>query len=223
MNEKFRQTDRETLYLLPPSIEGWLPKKHLGRFIVEIVGQLNLTVIEEEYAGRGTRAYQPEMLLGLLFYGYATGTFSSRKLEQATYDSVAVRYVTANQHPDHDTIAHFRKRFLPELKGLFVQILLIARQMGILKLGKVSLDGTKIKANASKHRALSWKHACKLEKQLKAEVEKLLRYAEEADKEDIPEGLDIPEELERRQDRLEAIVKAKVEIEKRAKERFDHK
>jgi transposase len=110
------------------------------------------------------------MLLALLFYGYATGVFSSRKLERTTYDSVAFRYIAANDHPDHDTIATFRKRFLPELAALFTQILLIAQQIGVLKLGKVSLDGTKIKANASKHRALSWKHACKLEDQLKAEV-----------------------------------------------------
>jgi transposase len=175
MSHTFRQVDRETLFLLPPSMEDWLPEGHLARFVVEIVGQLDLTTIKTAYAGRGSKAHHPEMLLALLFYGYATGVFSSRKLERATYDSVAFRYIAANDHPDHDTIATFRKRFLPELTPLFVQILLIAQQMGILKLGKVSLDGTKIKANASKHRALSWKHACKLEAQLKAEVEDLLR------------------------------------------------
>jgi hypothetical protein len=159
------------------------------------------------------------MLLALLFYGYATGVFSSRKLEQATYDSVAFRYVAANDHPDHDTIATFRKRFLSELNPLFVQILLIAQQMGCLKLGKVSLDGTKIKANASKHRALSWKYACQLEDQLKTEVEALLRQAEEADRSDLPDGLDIPAELARREERLSAIARAKAEIERRAAER----
>ena len=219
MSRNFRQFDRETLYLLPPSMDDWLPEEHLARFVVEIVGQLDLRIIKSTYAGRGSKAYHPEMLLALLFYGYATGIFSSRKLERATYDSVAFRYIAANDHPDHDTIATFRKRFLPELAALFTQILLIAQQIGVLKLGKVSLDGTKIKANASKHRALSWKHACKLEAQLKAEVEELLRQAEEADRDDIPDGMDIPEELARRKERLAAIAKAKKEIERRAAER----
>lgn len=200
-------------------MEDWLPDGHLARFVVEIVGQLDLTAIKAAYAGRGSKAHHPEMLLALLFYGYATGVFSSRKLERATYDSVAFRYIAANDHPDHDTITTFRKRFLSELTPLFVQILLIAQQMGILKLGKVSLDGTKIKANASKHRALSWKHACKLEAQLKAKIEELLRQAEEADRTDLPDGLDIPDELARREERLAAIARAKAEIEKRAAQR----
>ena len=123
MSKTFRQVDRDTLFLLPPSMNDWLPEGHLARFVVEIVGQLDLTVIKSAYAGRGSRAYHPEMLLALLFYGYATGVFSSRKLEQATYDSVAIRYIAANDHPDHDTIASFRKRFLPELNSLFVQVL----------------------------------------------------------------------------------------------------
>ena len=220
MSNRFRQVDRETLFLLPPSMDDWLPKEHLARFIVEIVAQLDLTAIKTSYAGRGSKAHHPEMLLALLFYGYATGVFSSRKLERATYDSVAFRYIAANDHPDHDTIATFRKRFLPELTPLFVQILLIAREMGVLKLGKVSLDGTKVKANASKHRALSWKHACKLEAQLKAEVEELLRKAEDADRSDLPDGLDIPAELARREVRLTAIAQAKAEIERRAAERY---
>jgi transposase len=219
MSDTFRQVDRDTLYLLPPSMDDWLPEGHLARFVVDIVAQLDLTVIKSAYSGRGSKAHHPEMLLALLFYGYATGVFSSRKLEQATYDSVAFRYIAANDHPDHDTIATFRKRFLPQLTPLFVEILLIAQQMGCLKLGKVSLDGTKIKANASKHRALSWKHACKLEAQLKAEVKDLLRQAEEADRSEIPDGLDIPAELARREERLNAIANAKAEIEQRAAQR----
>jgi len=221
MSRNFRQFDRETLYLLPPSMDDWLPEEHLARFVVEIVGQLDLKTLKNTYAGRGSKAYHPEMLLALLFYGYATGIFSSRKLERATYDSVAFRYIAANDHPDHDTIATFRKRFLPDLSSLFTQILLMAHEMGVLKLGKVSLDGTKIKANASKHRALSWKHACKIEAQLKAEVEELLRQAEEADRNDIPDGMDIPDELARRKERLAAIAKAKKEIERRAAERYE--
>jgi hypothetical protein len=145
--------------------------------------------------------------------------FSSRKLERSTYDSVAFRFIAANRHPDHDTIATFRKRFLKELSGLFVQILMIARQMNMLKLGSVSLDGSKIKANASKHKALSYEHACKLEVQLKSEVAKLLKAAESADKADIPDGMNVPEELQRREQRLSGIAAAKIEIERRAAER----
>ena len=197
-----------------------MPVNHLARFIVDIVAQLDLTPLRDAYAGRGCKAYDPEMLLGLLFYGYATGTFSSRKLELATYESIAFRYIAGNSHPDHDTIANFRKRFLVELKPLFIQILRLAHEMNILKLGKISIDGTKIKANASKHQALSWGHACKLEKQLKAEVDSLLRQAELADQSTIADGMSIPEELERREIRLEAIAKAKREIEHRAEERY---
>jgi transposase len=220
MNHKFIPTSRDQLYLFPPAIQDWLPEKHLARFVVDIVSQLNLRPLAETYAGKGFKAYHPEILLSLLFYGYATGVFSSRKIEKATYDSVAFRFISANTHPDHDTIASFRKRFLEQLKPLFVQILTLAHEMGLMKLGKVSLDGTKIKANASKHHALSWDHACKLEQQLQAEVQELLRLAEQADAEEQPDELDIPEELCRRQDRLKAIARAKAIIEERAAQRF---
>lgn len=220
MRSKFVEVDRETVYLLPPSIQDWLPENHLARFVVDIVSRLNLEALKKAYSGRGSKAYHPEMLLALLFYGYATGVFSSRKLERATYDSVAFRYVAANTHPDHDSIATFRKRFLGYLKPLFKEILEIAHSMDVLKLGKVSLDGTKMKANASKHRALSWDHACKLEKQLTEEVEELLRKAEEADKADLPEGMSLPNELARRETRLKLIEEAKEEIKKRASERY---
>jgi transposase len=219
MEPKFLEVDRETLYLLPPSVQDWLPEGHLARFVVEIVEQLDLRSLKASYAGRGSQPYNPAMLLALLFYGYSTGVFSSRKLERSTYDSVAFRFIAANRHPDHDTIATFRKRFLKELSGLFVQILMIARQMNMLKLGSVSLDGSKIKANASKHKALSYEHACKLEVQLKSEVAKLLKAAESADKADIPDGMNVPEELQRREQRLSGIAAAKIEIERRAAER----
>ena len=127
MSSKFRTVDRDTLYLLPPSVEDWLPDDHLARFVVDIVDRLDLSALERRYSGGGKDPYHPSLLLGLLFYGYATGVFSSRKLERATYDSVAFRFIAANSHPDHDTIASFRKRFLEELQALFVQILLIAR------------------------------------------------------------------------------------------------
>lgn len=205
---------------MPPSVQDWLPENHLARFVVDIVSQLDLWPLVSAYAGRGSDAYPPGTLLALLFYGYATGVFSSRKLETATYDSVAFRFITANTHPDHDTIATFRKRFLEELKPLFAQILTIAHTMGVCKLGKISLDGTKVKANASKHKALSWDHACKLEKQIHAEVDALLRQAEEADKGDPPDGMSIPDELARREERLDTIARAKTEIQRRASERY---
>lgn len=216
---KFVQCDRATLYLLPPSLQDWLPEGHLARFVVEIVEQLDLRSLKTSYAGCGSKPYNPEMLLALLFYGYATGVFSSRKIERGTYDSVAFRYIAANTHPDHDTIATFRRRFLPQLADLFSQILMIAQQMKVLQLGRVSLDGSKIKANASRHKALSYGHACKLEQQLKAEVAELLAKAEAADRADVPDGMNIPEELERRDKRLAAIAAAKAEIQRRAAER----
>lgn len=219
MKQKFVEVDRETPYLLPPSVQDWLPTGHLARFIVDTVEQLDLRSLKASYAGRGSQPYNPEMLVALLFYGYATGVFSSRQLERSTYDSVAFRFIAANSHPDHDTIATFRRRFLPQLDKLFVQILLIAHQVKVLKLGSVSLDGSKIKANASKHKALSYEYACKQEEQIKAEVADLLQKAETADQSDIPDGLSIPEELARREERLDAITKAKAEIEKRAAER----
>lgn len=220
MSLKYVSCDRKTPYLLPPSLQDWLPEGHLARFVVEIVEQLNLQTIKARYAGRGSQPYNPEMLVALLFYGYATGVFSSRKLEAGTYDSVAFRYIAANKHPDHDTIATFRRRFLDELQNLFVQILLIAKQMEVLKLGSVSLDGTKVGANASKHKALSYDYACKLETQLTAEVAQLLNKAEAADTTDTPDGMSIPEELAIRANRLEKIACAKAEIERRAAERY---
>jgi transposase len=144
----FRAIDRETGFLLPPSIDEWLPEKHLARFVVEVVDGLDLSAMVRSYRGSGSASYHPALLLGVLLYGYATGVFSSRKLERATYDSVAFRFITANEHPDHDTIATFRRRFLKEIEGLFVQVLELAREMGMLKLGTVALDGTKIHANA---------------------------------------------------------------------------
>jgi transposase len=218
MSAHFKAVDRETIYLFPPSVQDWLPEKHLARFVVDVVSKLDLHELKMAYTGVGSEAFNPEMLLALLFYGYATGVFSSRKLEQATYDSIAFRYIAANTHPDHDTIATFRKRFLEQLKPLFLQILLLAKTLGFLQLGKISLDGTKIQANASKHSALSWGHALELEQQLKEEVARLLALAEAADVE-VPEGMDIPAELVRREERLKAIGEAKAKLEARAAER----
>ena len=216
----FRQCDRDTPYLLPPSVDDWLPKDHLARFVVDTVEQLDLSALIRQYRGAGSAAYHPAVLLALLLYGYATGTFGSRRIEQATYDSLAFRFIAANTHPDHDTLCAFRKRFLPEVERLFVEALGIAKQMKLLKLGTVALDGTKLHANASRHSALSYAHAHKIEAQLQAEVRELLARAERADAEPLPEGLNIPEELVRREVRLKAIQAAKAEIEVRAAARF---
>ena len=161
----FRPFDRETGFLLPPSLDDWLPERHLARFVVEVIGSLDLSAMARSYRGTGSASYHPELLLGVLVYGYTTGVFSSRKLERATYDSVAFRFISGNEHPDHDTIATFRRRFLKEIEGLFVRVLELAREMGLLKMGTVGLDGTKIRANASRHSALSYEHAGKIEVQ----------------------------------------------------------
>jgi transposase len=219
MSGRFVDVDRDTAYLLPPSVQAWLPEDHLARFVVEIVEGLDLGPLTRAYAGRGSDAFPPAMMVALLFYGYATGVFTSRQLERATYDSVAMRYVAANRHPDHDTIAHFRKRFLRELSALFVQILAVAHHLGVLKLGTVSLDGTKVQANASKHSALSWEHAGKIEAQLRAEVAQLMQLAAHADAADIPDGMCVPDELKRREERLAAIAEAQAQIAARAAER----
>src|ERR1700729_2086217 len=212
----FRQFDRATGFLLPPSLDEWLPERHLARFVVEVIDGLDLSAMVKSYRGSGSASYHPALLLGLLVYGYTTGVFSSRELERATYDSVAFRFIAANDHPDHDTIATFRRRFLKGIEGLFVQVLLLARDMGVLNMGTVALDGTKIHANASRHSALSYEHAGKIEVQLKAEVVELLKKAEAADQTNIPDGMSVPEELARREDRLEKLAIARAKIEARA-------
>ena len=217
----FRPIDRDTGFLLPPSVDEWLPEKHLARFVVEVIDGLDLRAMSGRYRGSGSASYHPALLLGLLVYGYATGVFSSRKLERASYDSVAFRFIAANEHPDHDTIATFRRRFLKEIEGLFVQVLLLAREMGVLKLGTVGLDGTKLHANASRHSALSYEHAGKLEAQLKAEVSDLMAKAEAADQADVPDGMSIPDELARREERLRKLAEARAKIAARGKERFE--
>jgi transposase len=230
----FRPINRDMDFLMPPSVDEWLPQRHLARFMAEVIEGLNLRAMTGSYRGSGEASYHPQLLLGLIIYGYATGVFSSRSLERATYDSVAFRFIAANEHPDHDTIATFRRRFLPQIEALFVQVLGVAREMGVLKLGTVALDGTKIHANASRHSALSYEHASQIEAQLRAEVADLLGKAEAADQAakrtdvpggvsrtqaDVPDGMSIPEELARREMRLAEIARAKAIIEARAKER----
>ena len=218
---RFRPIDRKTDYLLPPSLDDLLQEDHLARFILEAIERLDLSALTRAYRGRGSAAYHPEVLLSLLVYGYASGTFSSRKIERATYDSLAFRYLAAGSHPDHDTLASFRRRFLDELADIFLQVLELAGEMKLLKLGTISLDGTKLHANASRHSALSYGHIQGLERQLKAEVQELLALAESADQAALPDGIDLPDEIKRRQDRLLAMDAAKAKIEARARVRFE--
>ena len=150
---RFCPIDRDTAFLLPPSVQEWLPEGHLARYVVDVVEGLDLSELERAYAGKGSVAYHPAMLLSLLIYGYATGTFSSRKIERATYDSLAFRYIACNLHPDHDTLASFRQRFGKQFESAFVQVLQVARENQLSRFGAVSLDGTKIHANASRHSA----------------------------------------------------------------------
>ena len=216
----FRPIDQDTGYLLPPSVDEWLPEQHLARFVAEVIDGLDLRVMSGSYRGSGSKSYHPALLLGLLVYGYATGVFSSRKIERATYDSVAFRFIAANEHPDLATIAAFRRRFIKDIEGLFVQVLSLAGEMGIPKIGTVGLDGTKIHATASRHKALSYDHAGKIEAQLKAEVAELMAKAEAADQADVPDGMSVPQELARREDRLQKLAEARAKIEARPKERF---
>lgn len=216
---RFIPVDRQTSYLFPPSVEDWLPEDHLARFIVEVIERLDLSELTRQYAGRGAAAHHPAVLLGLLIYGYVTGLPSSRKIERATYDSVAFRYIAANTHPDHDTLAAFRRRCGAQFEQLFVQVLMLAREVGMLKLGKIAVDGSKVKANASRHSALSWGHIKKIEAQLQQEVKQLMALAESEDRKNVPDGMDVPQEIARRQERLSALDEAKRKLEERARER----
>ena len=212
----FRPIERATPYLLPPSLDDWLPKDPLARFVVDIVDQLDLSALTRQYRGTGSAPYHPTVMLGLLIYGYATGVYSSRRIEAATHDSIAFRDIAANDQPDHDSLCTFRTRFLKDIEALFVQVPGIAREMKLLKLGTIALDGTKIHANASRRSALSYGHANKIEAQLGAEFKELLARAEAADQEPLPEGLSIPAELARREERLAAIRQAKARESRRA-------
>jgi transposase len=203
-----------------PSVQELLPQGHLARYIVEVVEGLDLSGMEGAYSGRGSKPYHPALLLALLIYAYATGVFSSRKIERATYDSVAFRFIACNDHPDHDTLATFRRRFKAEFEAVFVQVLQVARENRLTQFGRVSLDGTKIHANASRHSALSYGHAEAIEAHLKAEVQELLALAAQTDGDPVPDGMSVPAELQRREVRLAAIAQAKAKIEARAADRF---
>ena len=214
----FIEHDRSAPMLLAPDMQDWIADGHLARFVVGVIDRMDLQTLERSYRGRGERAYHPRMLLALLVYGYATGVFSSRKIERACIDSIAFRYIAANTSPDHDTIADFRKRVLPELPKVFLHVLSVAHELGFLKLGQVSLDGTKVKANASKHHALSYAHAGKIKAKLKREITKLLKLAQVVENERDPE-LDVPAEIARREVLIAKIDEARATIEERERAR----
>ena len=219
MSRAFQTVDYERTLDLTISLRDALPVGHLARFVVDLVAELNLASIYARYAPRGGVPYAPEILLGLLLYGYVTGVFSSRKIERATYDSVAFRFIAGNLHPDHDTLANFRKTFLPELENLFVDVLLVAQRAGLLKLGNISLDGTKIHADASKSSAMSHKRLVERATQLHREVSELFALAEHADLQPLPAGLVPADEIALREDQLARLAQAKAVLKARADER----
>ena len=221
MSRKFRVPDYEKALDQAITLREALPPNHLARFVVMVIGQLDLSHIYARYALVGGEAIAPEILLGLLFYGYATGVFSSRKLEKGTYESIPFRFIASGLHPDHDTIANFRKVFLAEIQELFVQILLMAKLAGLLKLGNISVDGSKIHADASKSKAVSYKRLGELETELRQEVHELLELGEQADQGALrlPEGLVVEDEIAIRKEWLENLAGAKTILEARAQER----
>lgn len=222
MSRKFKKPDYETALNQAITLGEALPANHLARFVVMVIGQLDLSDIYAGYALVGGEAIAPEILLGLLFYGYATGVFSSRKMEKATYENIPFRFIASGLHPDHDTIANFRKTFLAEIQELFVQILLLAKLAGLLKLGNISVDGSKIHADASKSKAVSYKRLGELETQLRQEVHELLELGEQADQSalQLPEGLVVEDEIAIRKEWLENLGSARVVLEARAQARY---
>lgn len=222
MAPRFVNIDRDTPLLLPPNLQDWVPADHLAHFVVDAVEAMDLRRVKVNIRGTGDAQYPPSMLVSLVIYCYATGIFGSRRIEQATYDNVAVRFITADTHPDHDTICTFRRENKALLSELFVKVLEMARELKVLKLGQitVSVDGTKVLANASKHSAVSYERAGEMIKQLELEVEQLMKKAEEADATPLEDGLTIPEEIVRRQERKAALAKARAEIEARSQARY---
>ncbi len=223
MSRQFQKPDYEGVLNTTIQVSEVLPEEHLVRYVVEVISQLDLGAIYGRYGSGGGKAIAPEVLLGLLLYGYVNGIFSSRGIEKATYEYVAFRFVGGGLHPDHDTIANFRKTFVGEIEDLFVQVLSLAKEMGVLKMGNISLDGSKIHADASKSKAVSYKHLLQLQDRLRAEVAELLSLGESADQGEavLPEGLVIQDEIARRQSRLENLARAKAVLEARAKERYE--
>ena len=222
MATRFVPIDRDTPLLLPPNLRDWVPADHLVHFILDAVDALDLRQVQVNTRGTGSEQYPPHMLLGLLIYSYATGTFGSRRIEQSTHDSVPVRLLTADTHPDHDTLCTFRRENQALLTESFVKVLQLAQPLKVLKFGQltVAADGTKVLANASKHSAVSYQRAGEMIAQLELEVQQLLAKAEQADATPLQDGLTIPGEIIRRQERKAALAQARAEIEARAQARY---
>lgn len=222
MNSRFRVCDLNQPFLLPPDLQDWLPEDHLGRFIGDITNELDLKGIYAEYDrkdNRGLSAYHPLLLTRLLLYGYATGITSSRRIERATHDDIAFRYLAADQHPDHDTIAAFRRQHLQALAELFVQALRLCQKAGLVKLGNVAIDGTKIMANASTRRSVPYAKLREREQYWQDTVNQLLAAAESVDQqEDAQPPESLPAELANAKSRLERIRRAKEELEQEARQ-----
>jgi len=222
MSAKFVNVDRDTALLLPPDMRTWVPADHLVHFILDAVEQLDLGAARVNERGTGSEQYPPSLLLGLLIYSYATGVFASRQIERSTFDSVAVRVLCADTHPDHDTLCAFRRQNAALVQRAFAQVLELAAGCGVLKVGTVTvaIDGTKVLANASKHAAVSHGHAQTTLRSLDEEIAQLLAKAEQADATPLQDGLTIPAEVARRQERKARLQLAKAEMEARAYARF---
>jgi transposase len=220
MSVRYVTIDRETPMMFPVDMRDWLPKNHLVHFIIEVVEQISKSAFKVNKRGSGDEQYPPEMMLALLIYSYATGTFSSRRIEAATYSDIAVMYICAGKaHPDHSVICDFRVKNKEAFREAFTKVLLIACEMKQLKkVGGISVDGTKIHANASKHRAVSYKRAGEMIAELEGEVGELMKKAEDADSTPLEEGLTIPAEIGLREERKAALAFARGEMEKRYKE-----
>lgn len=220
MARQFKTVDYEASLQQTVTIAECLPPEHLARFIVSVIAMLDLSAIYAQYATRGGEPYAPEILLGLLLYGYVSGVFSARQIERATYESIPFRYIAGGWHPDHDTLANFRKTFLPQITDLFVQVLLVAKEAGVLQLGRLSLDGSKVHADASKSKAVSYKRLLELEQLLQQEVAELLALSAQADAGTLPANMDVQEELVLRRSRLANLAQAKKVLELRAAEQY---
>ena len=224
MAKTFRPYDPDQPFLLPPSLRDWLPADHLAYFVLDLVETLDLSAIFADYGEeRGYPPYHPRMLVSVLLYGYARGIYSSRKLARACVEDVAFRVLAGGNEPDHRTVSDFRKRHLAALSGLFVQVLLLCRQAGLVRLGHVAIDGTKIKANANKHKAMSYARMQQEEARLAAEIDALLRRSEATDAEEDARygaecsGDELPTELAHREGRLRKIREAKAALEAEAR------
>jgi transposase len=219
---KFVTIDRDTPLLLPPDLRDWVAKDHLVHFVIDAMDAVDTSVAVVNERGTGSQQYPPAMLLSLLVYSYATGVFSSRQIERSTYENVAVRLLCADTHPDHDTLCVFRRKNAALLSRAFAQVLELAATCGVLKVGAVTvaIDGTKVLANASKHAAVSHGHAEQTLRELDLEIAELMAKAEQADATPLQDGLTIPDEIQRRQERKAKLARAKAEIEARAHARF---